>query len=237
MSLDLAQTIRSLRDLAPPDVACPRCGALVSGLAVAELGMCDDCYARREATRARLEASGIVRERWHDNLAGLTRNEDNKAALAQLEAWNYGPVGLYIHGPVGTGKTCAAQCLALREIVKGRRSALVANVPAMLATIRRSFGATGESTDIDQVAQCVRLLVLDDLGAEKLTDWALETMFLIVDRRVQRGLPMIITSNLSLRDLEKTAGPRIADRIAEACDVVFMGGQSFRVKKFIGRQS
>jgi DNA replication protein DnaC len=58
-------------------------------------------------------------------------------------------------------------------------------------------------------------LCLDDLGAEKTTEYAITTLYLIIDRRIRNEMQTIITTNLSLDEIEATLGARIASRLAE----------------------
>ena len=80
------------------------------------------------------------------------------------------------------------------------------------------------------------LLALDDLGAERATDWALETLTRLIDTRTMRGLPTVITSNYRLGELRDlwggVTGQRIASRIAGACDIAHLGGEDRRLERF-----
>jgi DNA replication protein DnaC len=72
------------------------------------------------------------------------------------------------------------------------------------------------------------LLVLDDLGAEKPTEWALEKIYQIVNSRYESLGPMIITTNLDLNSLERLLGERTFGRILEMCVPVEVGGEDHR---------
>ena len=160
--------------------------------------------------------------------------------------WPWGK-GLYLHGPVGCGKTLLATCavrgmvLTAQEVgwpvmdgvrVPPDQLALscghltfwypevrFVSVPRLLAEIRKTFNRQSRddpNTDsvMRQYERC-DILVLDDLGAEKATDWVREILFLVIDNRYTNGLSTICTSNLSLRDLSDVLSERIADRIME----------------------
>ena len=73
------------------------------------------------------------------------------------------------------------------------------------------------------------LLFLDDLGAENATDFVRDTLYLIINRRYEGKLPVIITSNLDLGELSDSVGDRIASRIAGMCDMVELEGGDRRL--------
>ena len=76
------------------------------------------------------------------------------------------------------------------------------------------------------------LLVLDDLGAEKSSEWAIEKLFLIFEKRVALSKHTFFTTNLSSEDINSVYGPRIVDRLIEFCSWVKFEGTSFRKKMF-----
>ena len=70
--------------------------------------------------------------------------------------------------------------------------------------------------------QSYSLLVLDDLGAERDTAYAAEQVFNVVDARVQTGLPLVVTTNLSVKEMQEADSmqlKRIYDRVLELCPV------------------
>ena len=80
------------------------------------------------------------------------------------------------------------------------------------------------------LAAC-NLLILDDLGSERASDYALEQLFLVIDTRYRAGKPLIITTNLTAEELKKPADlryERIYDRISELCVTVVAPGHSRR---------
>lgn len=132
--------------------------------------------------------------------------------------------GLYITGPAGVGKTHLATAwlahlapgLAVIDAQYGRvtyRSALWASVPGILCELRATFGgrAGGEMEVMRRYASAA-ILVLDDLGAQKVTDWTVESLYLLVSKRLNDCLPTIVTSNLKLGDLSRVDN-RMASRL------------------------
>jgi DNA replication protein DnaC len=72
------------------------------------------------------------------------------------------------------------------------------------------------------------LLVIDDLGAEKPSEWTQERLYSVVDHQYANCLPLIVTSNLPPKELAGQTGERVASRLAETCEVVLMTGADRR---------
>jgi DNA replication protein DnaC len=121
--------------------------------------------------------------------------------------------GLWFDGPVGTGKTSLAILVAKAASEAGRTYA-VFPVPRLLAEIRRTFDADASDTymRLFQRLCTVDLLVLDDLGAEKQTEWVLEQLYSIVNERWQDRRSIVVTTNVPEPDPE--AALRKLDRAA-----------------------
>lgn len=142
--------------------------------------------------------------------------------------------GAYLWGEPGRGKTYAAACAVRLWVSRSSPAELTARLVTaseLLEEARRSFGDRS-AFDAAGFASRVPLLALDDLGAERPTEWAMETLSRIVDARVAAGLPTIVTSNLTiggLRDLwGGTAGKRVASRLAGTCERIEVGGADRR---------
>lgn len=139
-------------------------------------------------------------------------------------------MGTYFHGLPGRGKTYAAAAavrLALRDGVKAK----LTTSKALLDAIRADFD--GADRGALAYAQTYGLLALDDLGVEKPTEWAVETITDLIDARVAAGLPTIVTSNYSLGELRDRyggmGGMRIASRLAGACERIEVTGADRRI--------
>jgi DNA replication protein DnaC len=139
--------------------------------------------------------------------------------------------GLWFDGPVGTGKTSLAILVAKAARDAGRSYA-VYPVPRLLAEIKRTFDRDASDTYMGFFRRLctVDVLVLDDLGAEKQTEWVLEQLFSIVNERWQDRRSIVVTTNIpdpdpdaparilraSVRDLrEATAAERVSGRDLE----------------------
>lgn len=151
--------------------------------------------------------------------------------------------GLFLTGSRGLGKTHLAVAL-MREMIfttqpvyrEGdykidlQRMPLFVSVPELLLEIRDTFNGSGvsEKAVIDKYSW-VDVLVLDDLGAEKTSDWVLQTLYTIMDRRYREELRTIITSNLNIEEIEEKLDDRIASRVISMCRVCILRGRDRRV--------
>lgn len=135
---------------------------------------------------------------------------------------------LYLTGPAGTGKTFAAAATALDALVTDSRGVVWLNIPSLLASIRTSFN-TGEAMPTPaQMVQYRDLVVLDDLGAERPTEWARETLYALINELYEREVRVIITSNVPPAKLKDALGDRVVSRLAEMCRVVPFTGPDRR---------
>lgn len=123
---------------------------------------------------------------------------------------------IFTHGQVGTGKTHLLSAITRSRYIWGW-SCWFAYVPAFLARLKRSYDAGKEdetSGDLLGRAMSVDLLVLDDLGVEKLTSWSSETLTLVLNDRYATKRATVISSNFDVAGLVDRY-ERIADRIRE----------------------
>lgn len=146
----------------------------------------------------------------------------------------YLPEMLALFGSYGTGKTAIATAL-VRGFVKEGIEARYAYVPDLLNELRASYAKKDDEEggyyELLEKLKTVSILALDDVGAEKSTDWANEQIDAIIDYRYRECMRTIITSNMQITQLL----PRTADRLREpaACTCIFSKAKSYRpnVKK------
>ena len=135
--------------------------------------------------------------------------------------------GLLLYGTVGTGKTYYSACIANSLIDKGYR-VLMTNFARLSNKISGMYD--GKQEYIDSLNR-YELLIIDDLGAERTTEYMQEMVFHIVDARYRSGLPFIITTNLTAEEIKKpqdVSYSRIYDRIIERCFPIEVAGASRR---------
>ena len=137
-------------------------------------------------------------------------------------------VGLLFFGDVGTGKSFAAGCIA-NALLDRDVPVLMTNFPTILSRLAGTFGED-RTAFLDSLGD-YDLLIIDDLGVERSTEYAMEQMFSIVDSRYRSGKPLIVTTNLKLDELKHPpdlAHARIYDRILERCAPILFVGKNFR---------
>ncbi len=127
--------------------------------------------------------------------------------------------GRWFYGDVGTGKTTLAMLISKAALESGH-SVAIYSVPRLLADIKQTYdGGPGYSYGELFRRLCeVDLLHLDDLGAEKQTEWVLEQLYSIVNERWQNERSILITTNLiTLEELREQVGERTVSRLTQIC--------------------
>jgi DNA replication protein DnaC len=118
--------------------------------------------------------------------------------------------------------------------VEAGRTVAVYSLPRLLARIRRTYDAeAGEDSYLEFFRRLtsVDLLHIDDLGAEKSSDWVLEQLYAIVDERYEAERAMVVTTNLDQSSLEEQIGPRTVSRLVEICgDPLPLFGEDLRYR-------
>jgi DNA replication protein DnaC len=127
--------------------------------------------------------------------------------------------GLWLMGDTGTGKTTLAM-LVSKAALQDSRSVAIYSLPKLLARIRRTYDSEpgGDSyLSFFERLTSVDLLHIDDLGAEKRSDWVLEQLYALVNERYESQRSMLVTTNLDQQQLEEQIGPRTVSRLVEIC--------------------
>ena len=221
-----------------------------------------ECRERTRADRL-LQAARIPRRYQHCELAEFdAKYPGANASLAEAKLWaerfvaNY-PVedkGLLLVGPIGVGKTHLAVGIMKELILKKGMQCLFYDYRELLKEIRNSYNASVATTEMDVLRPALRVpvLVLDELGAERPTDWVWDTVSHIVNTRYNEKRTTIITTNFvdappatgeeqvdtfsraRRANREETLGDRITERMRsrlhEMCRKVEIQGQDFRLK-------
>jgi DNA replication protein DnaC len=149
--------------------------------------------------------------------------------------------GIWFMGDVGTGKTTLAMLVSKSALDQGR-SVAIYSMPKLLARIRRTYEAEpGDDTYskfFDRLTS-VDLLHIDDVGAERQTEWVLEQLYSIVNDRYEAERSIVFTTNVAggrmedrLKEVEEQVGRRTFSRLAEMCgDPVLLFGQDLRYSR------
>lgn len=170
-------------------------------------------------------------------LKTFTQKEDNqklytivKNYVDNFETFYKSNRGLLFWGTVGTGKSYAAACIA-NELLNRKTPVVMTSFVKVLQVIQDN---TENETEFVNRLCAARLLIIDDLGTERNTDYALEKVYNVIDSRYRTGKPLILTTNLNLQDMQMTQDiryQRIYDRIFEMCHPVMVNGASWRINQ------
>jgi len=203
--------------------------------------ICNCVIAKQEAEQERLRKEERERRRRvcfaETNMATWTfANDDRRNAKLSDAMFRYAEnfpefrrdsKGLLMFGTVGTGKTYFAACIANKLIDDGYH-VLMTNFARLTNQIQGMY--EGKQEYIDSLNKYT-LLIIDDLGAERKSEFMQEMVFNIIDSRYRSGLPFIITTNLTADEIKKPQEvnyARIYDRILERCFPIEISGVSRR---------
>lgn len=146
--------------------------------------------------------------------------------VSEWDAMKRDNLGILFYGRKGNGKSFYASCI-YNELLSKRVTVGFTST----ANLMNILGKWDKTEIIDAISR-VKLLVLDDLGAERDTSYSAELMYSVIDARYKTGLPTIVTTNLALADMEMEEDvwrSRIYDRIVEMCPITIrMDGDSRR---------
>lgn len=154
--------------------------------------------------------------------------ETAKKYVQNWEEFRKKSIGLLFWGGVGTGKSFLAGCIANALLDQGVK-VTTTNFTRLLNQLTDLYA--GERNDFIDSFNRYPLLIIDDLGVERNSDFAREQVFHIIDSRYRSGLPTIVTTNLTLKEMKKPpdlARSRIYDRVLERCIPVLVNGQNIR---------
>lgn len=183
---------------------------------------------------SRIKSAGIPLRYKNVDIDRIDIDENNIVAIrAAADFINGGAEqnGLYFYGGVGTGKTLLASLIAKKILLRGQSVCFV-NAIDLLDDIKDSFSTMiGNDTAQTMVSKMrflaeVKLLILDDFGAERGTPFAEERLTRLVNERYATNRALVVTSNLAPDDLPYHE--RIADRLKQLCKVVTISGGSRR---------
>lgn len=153
-----------------------------------------------------------------------------RATVGLAAKWLQEPAwALVLLGDYGVGKTGLGIGL-LRAAAERRMVGLFVKAPDLLSRVRATYGKNSDATELEVLESLrnVPLLMLDDLGADKETDWATAMLFQILDARHDENRKTIVTTNLSVPDLALHIGERTMHRFEEDAIFHHMEGPNLR---------
>ncbi len=195
------------------------------------------CRAQRVARAKARSLSAVIPRRYRDvSFDRPPANEIDPAIVTatrryvagideQLDAGR----GLWFMGPVGTGKTTLAM-LVSKAAIKAGRSVAIYSLPRLLNEIRDTHRAERSHVALLDRLTAVDLLHIDDVGAERSTDWVLEELYSIVNGRYEDQRSIVISTNILDREaLCEQITARTVSRLTEMCDELPLLGHDHRM--------
>lgn len=194
-----------------------------------------DEYEEKMQRVERLRNNSLMKSKYKDaRFSSFVKTKENQKVygIAKKYTEQFGKMfknnqGILFWGNVGTGKSYSAACIA---------NALLDNMVTVVMTSFVEILQNLQNAQIDEGAYVknlneVKLLIIDDLGTERNTDYALEKVYNVIDGRYRSGMPLILTTNMTLDEMMKTTDiryRRVYDRIFEMCYPVHVAGDSWR---------
>ena len=223
-------------------VVCPACFG--TGLEVVEGKGARRCHCRLTEGRVKLlERAGIPRRyegctlaNFHPSAGNSSHHQALRLALKIVEEYPAVERGLLLAGSCGVGKTHLSVAI-LRALIEKGSGGLFYEFGALLKEIQASYNPVSQTTEMSILAPIyeAEVLVLDELGAVRPTDWVHDTMRQVIGRRYnERRLTIFTTNYLDRRrvaadeTLEERIGVRLRSRLYEMCHTVEMEGGDYR---------
>ena len=179
-----------------------------------------------ELLKASIQSEGVI---------SLFDSKNNKesislfdpAVLEEISKMKEKNIGLLIWGDVGCGKSFLAGAIA-NALIDQEVRVKMTNFTAILNDLSSTF--EGRNEYLNRLCS-YPLLIIDDFGMERGTEYGLEQVYSVIDGRYRSKKPLIVTTNLTLTELRSaadTAHKRIYDRVLDMCVPIFCKGESFR---------
>jgi DNA replication protein DnaC len=135
--------------------------------------------------------------------------------------------GLYIYGACGTGKTHSLYAIR-KNCIAGDVNSRIINTVELLRLFKLDFNDKHEH-NFEDYLEYKGILFIDDIGAEKNSEFVDETLYHLINVRYEKMIPTCFTSNLSLKELAEKNGDRLVSRIAGMCEIIKLEGNDKRI--------
>jgi len=167
------------------------------------------------------------------HIAYALLGEWNKRRAEEVDAqekikWKYDQEAKRFKTPTNPLDCARARGDVIPEI---RPSAEYWGMARLLFEMRSNMRKEGEELIYEDLLKANKLLFLDDIGAERVTEWAEEVFYLVINSYYENEVPVIFTSNDPLSGIAQNVGQRIASRIREMCEIVKLEGEDRRLEK------
>lgn len=168
-------------------------------------------------------------------------NKENELAfnICYEYANNLTEKGLYITGNYGTGKTHLAAAI-VHVLVRNNIKCIFGNLSSLFGRIRATYGSYSRETEEEIMNDYIKtpLLIIDDIGKEKCTEWVLQQLYSVINARYEDYKPIVFTSNFTIKQLENkltidgesSTAEAITSRLHEMCQGVVLNGTDYRKK-------
>ena len=240
------ENLNSSRGSFPPASADPACCSFCfgTGMEVIEGKGARRCQCRTRDTQTKLLEMARIPHRYSECSLSTYHPASNNGS--QLRAFNlayrlvreYPAIdrGLLLMGPCGVGKTHLAAAI-IRGLVERGVPCLFYEFRALLKKIQESYNALAQMSEMNVLAPVyeAEVLLLDELGASKPTDWVQDTMMQIIGKRYNDRKLTLFTTNY--RDVQQTPaeetladriGTRVRSRLYEMCKTIMIDGEDYR---------
>lgn len=157
--------------------------------------------------------------------------QDAKSFVADFRKPETKGRGIILAGSVGTGKTHLTAAI-VNDLVQIGIDCIFGNITTLLGRLKNSYNGDGdnEAEIMGKYCNCA-LLVIDDLGKEKTTEWVQEKLYAIINHRYEHYKKTIITTNDNFKTLENKLGEAVVSRLIEMCDGYKLDGDDYRKRR------
>jgi DNA replication protein DnaC len=168
----------------------------------------------------------------------LTADTDiPKEVMEKLQNMKNDNKGVYLYGNCGTGKTHILYAVAKLLWVNGfivvgeyktSREIKVTNITDLFSKARNTFDNDSQG-NLEDIIYTKNILLLDDIGVEKVSEWTLEVAYRLINHRYEEMKPTFFASNYSIKEISEKLDDRIASRIVGMCNIVKLEGSDKRI--------
>lgn len=147
--------------------------------------------------------------------------------IVKIEDLLKNKIGLYLYGNCGTGKTYSLYAI-YKNFRLNKIKCRIENTVELLRLFKKDFNDK-YSNNFEEYLEYTGVLFIDDIGAEKNSEFVDETLYHLINTRYEKMLPTFFTSNLSLKELAEKNGDRLVSRIAGMCEILKLEGKDKRI--------
>ena len=237
----IGEGIRDIPEISPdklvkPDFICPKCDGY-GNIITPEGALPCDCIKNQIDAKQLFQEANIPNRFINKNLDNYqthTKSQQNNLNRMKTFVKNFSPKnnrGLYICGPNGVGKTHLSIGI-LKELLQEGYEGIYYNATDLIDDIKASFGDQNIQNGFSLMDDLINIgiLVLDDLGIQKMTTYVADRFYALINGRYEKGNTLIVTSHDRLDELETkdVVGYASSSRLYEMCNIYDCEGMDFR---------